>query len=35
VFSEELLIALGHGLDATVELLDACLAECDAWEDGT
>lgn len=35
VFSEELLVTLGHRLDATVELLDACLGECDAWEDGT
>ena len=34
-FSEELLSALGRRLDATVQLLDACLAECDAWEDGT
>ena len=35
MFSEELLVALGRRLDATVELLDACLGECDAWEDGT
>lgn len=35
VLSAELLDDLGDRLDATALLLDACLGECDAWEDGT